>query len=875
MPLNPGAVLGPYEVAALIGTGGMGEVYKARDVRLDRTVAIKMLPAALAEDPDTRVRFEREARAVAALNHPHICTLYDVGPDYLVMELVDGQPLAGPLPLARALEFASQILSALDAAHGKGITHRDLKPSNILVTKQGVKLLDFGLAKVGTSEAAISMAQSLTHTPSESPTRQQTLTGEHMILGTVHYMSPEQAQGKPADARSDIFSFGLVLYEMLTGRRAFDGANAASVIAAIIERETPSAAAVAPPALDRVLQKCLAKDPSERWQTARDIRHALDLVEETPGAAGTVRRGWKAVAFASIAGFAVASALALALYATWLKPEVESRRVSFQLTPPARADFQFSPTLGGAVISPDGRSVAFVAITNGTPRLWIRTLDSLVSRELQDTDGAKLPFWSPDNGAVGFFANGNLRRIDVAGGAAVLLAQAPDPRGGTWNTDGTIVFSPNASSPLRRVSASGGTPSQLTTLADGETTHRWPDFLPDGRTLLYYISGDNPGAYLTTLDHPGNTKRVVQGPSEVRYFPLPGVNRGYLLGVVRDTLVAQLFDPASAQLVGAPRPIADTEDVASFSGTNRASMSVSKDGTLLYGTGGTRFRLAWFGPDGAPLGGVGETAQYIGLRLSPAGSDALVTIRDGENGDLWRVDLTRGARSRITSGGQGWYGSWSPDGQQVAFSSLNGAELLAASARGAGQVDTLLTNRPRVFTSDWSRDGQYLAFTGQTPESSNDVFLLTMKGERKAVPLLDSSFTEFHPQFSPDGGWLAFTSEESGRQDVYVQSFPDGRTRRLVSSGGGSYPRWGRDGRELFYRAADGQLVAVPLRTIGSSVELGSPRVIMRLVDPPAVHPYPYDVAADGRILALTAASDAAQGLALTVRMNWQAALDP
>jgi Tol biopolymer transport system component len=272
---------------------------------------------------------------------------------------------------------------------------------------------------------------------------------------------------------------------------------------------------------------------------------------------------------------------------------------------------------------------------------------------------------------------------------------------------------------------------------------------------------------------------------------------------------------------------------------------------------------------------VGETAQYIGLRLSPAGSDALVTIRDGENGDLWRVDLTRGARSRITSGGQGWYGSWSPDGQQVAFSSLNGTELLAASARGAGQVDTLLTNRPRVFTSDWSRDGQYLAFTGQTPESSNDVFLLTMKGERKAVPLLDSSFTEFHPQFSPDGGWLAFTSEESGRQDVYVQSLPDGRTRRLVSGGGGSYPRWGRDGRELFYRAADGQLVAVPLRTIGSSVELGSPRVIMRLVDPPAVHPYPYDVAADGRILALTAASDAAQGLALTVRMNWQAALDP
>ena len=395
MALPPGTRLGPYEVTAQIGAGGMGEVYTAWDVRLDRTVAIKILPAALTDDADARARFEREARAVAALNHPHICTLYDVSPNYLVMEMVEGQPLAGPLPLKRALELASQMLSALDAAHRKGITHRDLKPGNILVTKQGVKLLDFGLAKLGTSAAAASVGHSLAHASSELPTGQQTLTGEHMILGTVQYMSPEQALGKPADARSDIFSFGLVLYEMLTGQRAFDGPNAASVMAAILERDAPSAAGVAPPALDRVLQRCLVKDPEERWQSARDISHAIATITDAPaGTENAVTKRWTP-AVASLVGFVTASAIGVALWTTGPRPQAEQRPLSFHLTPPPGAEFQFSLNGGGSVISPDGQSVAFVAVTNGTPRLWIRALDSLTARELQDTDGAKLPFWSP------------------------------------------------------------------------------------------------------------------------------------------------------------------------------------------------------------------------------------------------------------------------------------------------------------------------------------------------------------------------------------------------------------------------------------------------------------------------------------------------
>jgi Tol biopolymer transport system component len=687
-------------------------------------------------------------------------------------------------------------------------------------------------------------------------------------------MSPEQAQGRPVDARSDLFSFGLVLYEMLTGRRAFDGENPTSVIAAILEREAPSVAAVAPRAVDRVLQKCLAKDPRERWQAARDIRHALDLVDDTQVGAVTPPSRWRTLAFASLVGFIAASALGLALYAARRGPEVESRRLSFHLTPPPGAEFQSSTASGGSAISPDGRSVAFVAVTNGMPRLWIRTLDTQTARELQDTEGAKLPFWSPDSRSLGFFTNGDLRRIDVTGGGAAVLARAPDPRGGAWNASGTIVFSPVSFGPLQHMSASGGEPSPLTRLAQGETSHRWPQFLPDGRTLLYFSQRSTNGVYVTTLDRPNDAKRVVDTQSQAMYFARPGDRQGYLLWVARDTVVAQSFDPASTELMGSLVSVPGTEDVSSFSGTSRASVTVSNDGTLLYSTGGSRYQLAWFRPDGTASGTVGATDRYIGLRLSPDGSEAMVTIRDATtSGDLWRVDLARGARTRVTSEGRGWYAVWSPDGQQIAFSAPGGMNPQVVSARGASQARSLRTSDFPVYPSDWSRDGQYLAYTEGRSDTSNDVWLFPMTGERKPAPLLRSPFTEFHAQFSPDGRWLAFTSNESGRDDVYVQNVFDTGTRRLVSSVGGSYPRWGPEGRELWYRAADGRLMTVPVRTAGSLVELGTPTAILRLVDPPGIHPYPYDVAPDGRILALVPA-EGSQNVALTVLMNWQAALE-
>jgi len=863
MGLAPGTRLGPYEIQSPLGAGGMGEVWKAHDTRLGRFVAIKVATEQFSE------RFEREARAVAALNHPHICTLYDVGPNYLVMELVEGKPLAGPLSLERALVVATEILSALDAAHRKGITHRDLKPANILMTKQGVKLLDFGLAKMS-AEAAAHAGHASVHELAESPTTVTSLTGEHTILGTVAYMSPEQAQGKPADPRSDIFSFGLVLYEMLTGQRAFDGSNPTSVIAAILERDAPSLAGVAPAALDRVVQTCLAKDPEERWQSARDVRRALELVNHASAVAGSKNTNRRSLAIASLVGFVAAAALGAAAWASWPRAAPERRTLSFQLAPPAGAEFQYSTVGGGSEISP----VAFVAVTNGTPRLWVRELDSLTARELQDTDGARLPFWSPDSSAIGFFANGDLRRIDVSGGTAAVLARALDPRGGAWSVNGTIVYSPTSVSPLHQVSASGGTSAALTTLASGEFSHRWPEFLPGGRTLLFYGQGSGSAVYVTTVDRPGDTRRVFEAPSSVRYYPGRGVGRGYLLWVAQDRVMAQHFDEASAQLTGSPVVVPGTEDTASFPGTFRASVSVSNDGTLLYRTGGTRHQLRWFGSNGTPLKTVGAIDQYVGLRLSPNEREVLVTIRDSAtSGDLWRVDLTSGARSRVTSEGRGWYAVWSPDGERVAFTALGGGDLRITSAHGTGEVQDLWPSSFREFPSDWSRDGQRLAYTSSNTDTANDVWLLSMTGARKATGLLTSSFSELHAQFSPDGRWLALTTNESGREDVYVQSFPDAGTRRLVSSGGGSYPRWSGDGRTLFYRAPDGWLMSIPIRTAGSAVELGAPTSVMRLVDPPGVHPYPYDVAADGRVLAMTPPSGAAGDVTLTLMTNWESTL--
>ncbi len=696
MPLHPGTRLGPYEIGGPIGKGGMGEVYRARDTRLDRTVAIKVLPTEVASDADARTRFEREARAVAALDHPHICGIYDVGTvdgiHYLVMPHLDGQSLAmrleqGPLPLDQALKVAAEIADALDKAHRQGITHRDVKPANIMLTKAGSKLLDFGLAKLRGPVAPMSMP-GVSRLVTQAPD-----TAVGTILGTMQYMAPEQVEGKEADARSDIWALGTVIYEMVTGTRPFQGDTPASVIGAILKDEPSPMSRVqplAPPLLDHIVTRSLAKDPENRWQSARDISHALAMVGHTTAVTANALTRRRTLALASLVGLLTALAIGVPLWMTWPRPEAERRPLSFHLTPPADTAFQFSPEAGGSAISPDGQSVAFVAITNGTPRLWIRTLASLTARELPDTDGAKLPFWSPDSGSIGFFTSVDLRRINVSGTAAVILARALDSRGGTWSADGTIVFSPNSVGPLYWISASGGTPALLTTLSAGETTHRWPKFLPDSRTLLYYSQGPEPGVYLTALDRPSSTKLLLKAASDATYVPGPRNSPGHLLWVARDTVMAQPFDPQSAQMTGSVVAVPGTGGVASSVAAQRSSVSVSNDGTLLYNSGGTRYQLAWVGRDGTPRGTVGAVEQYVGLRLSPDGREVLVTIKDdaGGNGDLWRIDLASGARSRITSEGSGWYAVWSPESQQVAFTSLTRREVPAGSKRPGRRHNT-------------------------------------------------------------------------------------------------------------------------------------------------------------------------------------------
>jgi len=833
----------------------MGEVYRARDTRLDRDVAIKVCAERFSD------RFGREAHAIAALNHSNICHLYDVGPNYLVMEYLEGVPLKGPLPLKKVLESAAQILDALDAAHTKGIVHRDLKPGNILVTKQGIKLLDFGVAKESGPLRDADVTQSITQ------------QGE--IVGTLNYMSPEQLQGKDTDARSDIFSFGLVLYEMFTGKLAFEGSSAASVIAAILEREAPSVAEVAPPTLDRVLRRCLAKDPEQRWQSARDLRLALELAVEPQGSAQTQRIApwpW------TIAACSVIVAV-IAFLSLWRQPQIEERLLQFKIDPPPGTDFLLGAG-GGNAISPDGRNVVFVAASSGSPQLWVRPLDSTVARELPGTEGAQFPFWSPDSRSVGFFANGKLQRLDLSGGPAVTLADAPNGRGGTWSTLGIIAFTPSAASNLLQVPATGGSVTALTTRdpARGENTHRWPVFLPDGRRLLYLVRGDKPhitGIYLSSVEQPRDKIQVLETSMDAVYSPAHGKHPAYLYWVRQQSLLAQPFDTEHAQFSGDAMPVPGAHIVALAPGQGRSSASVSNDGVIFFGTGSDRYQLTWLNREGKVLSTVGEPDRYAALRISPDGKRIVVVLADSSgNPDTWLLELARGIPSRLTFNGSFGTGVWSPDGQRIGYHLLNNTKLLEKSASGAGQEETVLQSQYTVYLNDWSRDGRYLVYTQLGPEGQSELWLLPLSGDHKPVPFLKSGFNEFQGQVSPDSKWIAYTSDESGRSEVYVQSFPVAGARWLVSNGGGNFARWRRDGGELFYRAFDGKLMAVSIRNVARGLEFGTPAALFRISEPQGQFSYAYDVAPDGqRILALVPRQVAGDSASLTVVVNWDAEL--
>jgi Tol biopolymer transport system component/predicted Ser/Thr protein kinase len=889
MSLAAGVRLGPYDIQSAIGAGGMGEVYSARDTRLDRVVAVKVLPAHVASDPDLKQRFEREAKTLAALSHPHICPVYDVGQqdgiDFLVMEYLDGQTLAtrlekGALPLDQALQYAIQIADALDKAHRKAIVHRDLKPGNVMLTKSGVKLLDFGLAKLQPIGAVSGSSVAATMT---SP-----LTGRGTILGTLQYMAPEQVEGRDADARSDIFSFGVVLYEMTTGKRAFDGKSAASIMAAILEREPPAMSSLqplTPPVLDHVVRRCLAKDPDERWQAASDVMRELKWIGETGGSIAQAaaasplvtrasRRGRMAW-FVAAAALVVAVAAIAAVLARRPEPIVTQLEV---VTPPTSEPFSFA-------LSPDGRQLAFVAVADGAQRVWVRRLDQGTARSLAGTDGASYPFWNPDGTAVGFFADGKLKRIDAAGGAPQSLTDVPGARGGTWNQDGVIVFAPQAAG-LMRIAATGGTPVALTELAPGQGSHRWPQFLPDGRRFLFFsLLGQTSthGVYLGSLDG-GAPARLLSGETAAVYTP-----PGYLLRVMQGALIAHRFDVERGVVSAESVPVA--QSVGTDDGAFHSAFSVG--GTTLAHRPGAiaRRQLVWVDRMGKVTGTLQPPDDAIPARPARAPDGRRVIVSKSQvqgNFDLWMVDVARGLQNRFTFDAAAETSAiWSPDGSRVVFNSnRNGRyDLFEKPANGVRSEQPLLVTDQDKAPNDWSPDGRLLLYASDDPKTRSDLWALPLEGKAAPFPVVQTTANERLGQFSPDGRWLAYVSNETGIDEIFVQPFPSpGGVKWQLSQGGGVDPRWRPGGRELglFYVAPDDRLMAASVEVEGDGRAL-NPRAPVALfrtrlatgaaVNIGFVSGPGYAVASDGRFL-MNITVDEPTATPISIVLNWAEALD-
>jgi Tol biopolymer transport system component/predicted Ser/Thr protein kinase len=863
----------------------MGEVYRARDTRLERTVAVKVLPAHLSASAESRQRFEREAKTISQLSHPHICALYDVGNqdgvEFLVMEYLEGETLSerllkGALPFDHVLRYGIEIADALDKAHRQGIVHRDLKPGNVMLTKSGVKLLDFGLAKA----VAPATPQQLTSFPT-----QQALTQEGTILGTFQYMAPEQLEGREADARTDIFAFGAVLYEMATGQKAFSGRTQASLIAAIIERVPPPVSTISPmtpPAFDRVVKTCLEKDPEDRWQTAHDAMLELKWVAEGGSAAGLPapvvarRRSRERLAWI-VAGILAASTVALAVLEL-TRPRSASPVVRSNVLPPENTSFSFVGGGAGPVaVSPDGRQLAFVTSEFGAKKLlWVRPLESLVAKPLPATADATYPFWSPDSRFLGFFAGGKLKRIEVAGGPALSICDAPDARGGSWSREGTILFEPSFRDPIHRVSANGGksVPATKLDVSRNETTHRWPFFLPDGRHFLFFSGSHTAGAeseldaiFVGSLDGE-KPKLLVNARSNAAYAA------GHLLFVRQKTLLAQAFDPKSLKLTGEAFPIA--ENVQDDPGFFNAVFSVSDQGTLAYQeAGGTTglSELTWVDRTGKKLEVLGDPADYFEPRISPDGRRVAVAIEDP--GDIWIYDLARRVRTRLTfAESDDFAPTWSPDGTRVAFSSqrTGSGDIYAKAASGTGADELLLSSKIFKVPNSWSPDGRYLAYIAfqGAPGSTADLWLLSLP-DGKASPLLQTQFAELQAVFSPDGRWLAYASNESGRFEIYVQPFPGPGGKWQISTSGGIQPRWARGGKELFFLAPEGKIMSVEVRA-HTVFEAGAPKALFATALKNAPGP-PYDVSSDGQRILLNRPIHEESSPPITLVQNWTALL--
>ncbi len=885
MALTSGTKLGPYEIQSLLGAGGMGEVYRALDTRLDREVAIKVLPAGLSSDPSLKQRLEREAKAVSKLSHPHICTLHDIGHqdgiDFLVMEYLEGETLEqrlikGPLPPEQTLRYAAQIADALAKAHKLGITHRDLKPANVMLTKGGAKLMDFGLAK---QSGVAPLAAAL----NEMTAEQSKLTGEGTIVGTFQYMAPEQLEGKEADARTDIFAFGELLYEMATGKPAFSGKSRASLIAAILTTEPPPITQLqplTPLALERVVRKCLAKDPDERWQSASDLASELKWMAEGGSQAGvsqpvvSKQKHRERVAWALAALVLSAAAILAAVHfrgsgSTKPAPVVRSLILAEEGTfPIVTGDFAGPP-----VVSPDGNVLAFVAAREqGAVFLWVRPLNALHARVLGGTEGATFPFWSADSRSLGFFVGGKLKTVPVEGGTPSDVCDAPIGRGGTWSAEGTIVFAPDFQSALAQVPASGGKPKPVTVLDTSKhDSHRWPYFLPDGKHFLYLAlshgkaRGPNDAIYFASLD--GKENRVVMsGLTNVVYAA------GRLLFMRDSALMAQPFDPKTGVLHGEVERLA--EDVLVDGTVWRAQFDASNGGVLAYASGGLMpWQAMLYDRAGKQLGAVGvKGSNLLSVRLSPDGA-RLATEAGDTNSDVWIYDRKRQVNTRLTFGpGASSSPVWSPDGQWIAYMGNRGKNSLYRKlANGMGQEELLLegdsANRNPL---DWSPDGKSLLFGVGDLSSNGQIWALPLAGDRKPVPVTQRTFAAISARFSPDGHWVAYSSNESGRQEVYVMPFGGGAGKWQISSAGGTQPVWRRDGKELFYWSADNTLISVPIMLKTGIVEVGAAQPLFRFNNPVGIIGVvsPYDVTVDGqRLVLITMPQQAPKPITLVT--NW------
>ena len=867
-----GTRFGPFEVVAAIGAGGMGEVYRARDTRLKREVALKILPESFATDPDRLARFQREAEVLASLNHPNIAAIHGLeeseGVRALVMELVEGETLAdriarGAIPIDEALPIAKQIAEALEAAHERGIIHRDLKPANIKVRSDGtVKVLDFGLAKLHDPNA-----QNVPNVPNDpngpnqfsiSPTitSPALMTGVGMLLGTAAYMSPEQAKGRPTDKRSDIWAFGCVLYEMLTGKRAFPGADVSETLAGVIKSE-PDWTAVpddTPASIRRMLRRCLQKDPRRRLHDVGDARIELEEPPEASPRVATPPRWRRASLVAAVLALVTVTGLA----ARFTLSSAPGAAVVFDVTAPAGARIDI-----GEPLSPDGRTVAFIATSEtGPPQIWVRPLDSATARALSGTEQAQRLFWSADSQWIGYFAQGKLAKVSITGGPPFVVANEAS-RDGAWSREDVILIGGQRGKPMLRVSAAGGQASPVTDMRANEISHDYPDFLPDGRHFLFLAraatSVEASAVYVGSLD--SKERHLLQGiASGARYSPT-----GHVLFVRDSTLMAQAFDVRRFELSGTPFPVARNVPgpVAPF--------SASSNGTLAYLTGSiaSNSELTWFDRNGRPLARAAPRGAYAGQALSP--DDNYIAFSNAGS-DIWVLDIRKEVASRLTTDPSAdTFPVWSPDGRRVAFSSTRGgtSNLYERSVGVVGEDKVLLKSDAPVSPRDWSSDGRYLFYTAR-----GDIWALPMFGDKKPMRVTETPFAELDPVLSPDGRWMAYSTDETGDDQIYIQSFPQPGARQQVSGTGGFQPRWSRDGKELFYIRPDFTMMSVSVKASGPTLEVSAPVVLFRkqlaLLGPAATQRN-YSVSADRRFLMNVSPDDVPRPI--TVVLNWASTL--